>query len=154
MDRSKRIIRLTDTPHVPLDGLVLGWGAMVPFAVLAAIGWWEDAWADIAAMAAQLWGAGLLLFFAGVRRGLSFRTEGGPRFRQLAVFALLFCTGLLVLIVPVKVALPIVAGAFIVLAVEDVHAAPRGEVPLYFRRLRPAQMTFAIVSVLLCWWMA
>ncbi len=152
MDRNTRTFRVTETSRIPLDGLVLGWGAMVPFPLLAAICWWHEGWAEIAALAAQLWGAALLLFFAGVRRGLSFRTEGGPRLRQLTAFALLFCTGLVVLIVPVPAALLIIAGALAVLAVEDVRCAPRGDVPLYFRRLRPAQMTFAVASVLLCWW--
>jgi hypothetical protein len=152
MNRSDRTIRVRETPRVPLDGLLLGWGAMVPFPLLAAVCWWGGAWAGTAAVAAQLWGGALLLFFAGVRRGLSFRTEGGPRLRQLIVFALLFCTGLFVLILPVATALVVVAGALAALALEDVGAATRGEAPLYFRRLRPAQMTFAVASVLLCWW--
>ncbi|WP_102108277.1 DUF3429 family protein [Oceaniglobus roseus] len=154
METDERTLHLTETPRIPRDGLLLGWGAMVPFALLAGAGWWDAGWTATAAAAARLWGAAILLFFSGVRRGLSFRTEGGPRPRQLVVFALLFCLGLGALLLPVLPALLLVAGAFAAMAAEDVEAARRGEVPLYFRRLRPPQMTFAVLSVLLCAGMA
>ncbi|MBS1302413.1 DUF3429 domain-containing protein [Loktanella sp. SALINAS62] len=151
MKQIRRHIQLTETARIPWDGFILGWAAMLPFAVLAAGIWLFGLDPEPAAALAQLWGGALLLFFSGVRRGLSFRTKGGPTLRQLASFALLFCAGLLVLISPLGIALGILAGAFAALAWEDVSAASRAEVPLYFRNLRPTQMLFGIVTVFLCW---
>lgn len=151
MKQITRHIHLTETTRIPWDGFILGWGAMLPFAILAAGIWLIDWEAEPAAAVTQLWGGALLLFFSGVRRRLSFRTKGGPTLRQLADFALLFCAGLVVLTSPVAVALGVLAGAFAALAWEDVLAASRAEVPLYFRHLRPAQMLFGLISVVLCW---
>ena len=155
MNQQSRRIELIETAAIPIDGLLLGWAAMAPFALFAIALWLADsATAQAITTAAQLWGGALLLFFSGVRRGLSFRTENGPTWRQLLTFALLFFGGLAVLSAPPKPALLLVAAAFAALAFEDKGAAELGDVPLYFRRLRPAQMTAATGAVLLCWWAA
>ena len=151
MPLKTRQITLTETSAVPWDGLLLGWAAMMPFPLLAFAAWRDNgAWAEPAAQAVQIWGAALLLFFSGVRRGLSFRTGGGPQFSQLAGFVALFVSGLAVLLAPATLAPWIVGGWFAVLAIADVRAARRGEAPLYFARLRPAQMSVATLSLLLC----
>lgn len=155
MKQQSRPIYLIETASVPRDGLLLGWAATVPFFVFAIALWLADAsLAKTIAAVAQLWGGAIMLFFSGVRRGLSFRTEGGPHWQQLVVFGLLFFGGLAVLTVPPKTALFIVAVALAALAIEDTRAAHRGEVPLYFSRLRPPQMSVAAVMTLLCWWAA
>lgn len=125
---------------------------MLPFGSCAAWAWMGDAdGLDLPGEAARLWGAALLLFFSGVRRGLSFRTEGGPKAAQLLVFALLFSAGLSVLLMPLSWALGLLTLTFAWLGVEDTRAARRGEAPLYFARLRPWQMAFAAVTAGLCW---
>ncbi len=147
-----RRIELHETDRVPWLGLILGWGAMLPFALCSAGAWLLDTQiADAARAAAHLWGGALLLFFSGVRRGLSFRTKGGPTMSQMLTFAGLFCIGLTVLLVPVSWGLGLITLTFAALAVADVHAAQHGEAPLYFTRLRPWQMTFATAAVALCW---
>jgi hypothetical protein len=155
MESDTRRLDLIESASIPRDGMLLGWAAMAPFPLLAAALWAvEGSAADMVAQGARLWGGALILFFSGVRRGLSFRTENGPTWRQLVVFALLFFGGLVVLILPAKTALLLVAVAFATLGVEDRRAARRGEVPLYFSRLRPPQMTSAAAFALLCGWAA
>jgi hypothetical protein len=144
-----RTLTLAERPEVPLDGLLLGWAAMVPFPLLTAALWLAPP--DLAAVAGRtlvLWSAALLLFFSGVRRGLSFRTEGGPRLAQLVMFAWLFTAGLAVLVLPAPWPVPLALVAFVSLWVLDPVAARRGDAPLYFARLRPVQMAVPVLSLL------
>jgi hypothetical protein len=145
---SRRIV-LTETPRVPPDGAIMGFGAMIPFpaALLAAWVWPEVGW--LAARAAVVWGAAILLFLAGVRRGLSFRTEGGPRPSQVAMTLWLFALGLLLPLVPHPLALAGLIAGFGSLLILDPRAARRGEAPLYFARLRPSQMAIPVASAAL-----
>jgi hypothetical protein len=46
------------------------------------------------------WGSAILIFLGGVRRGLSFRTPGGPTKAQIATMFWLFGLGLLALLSP------------------------------------------------------
>ena len=150
-DRSREI-HLVEQPRIPLDGLILGWGAMIPFAVIAAAVWLGPPdWRDGLRLAAQIWGVALMLFLSGVRRGLSFRTPGGPGRAQWAAFALLFWGGFGTMFLPVDWGLAVIAVAFALLSVEDTRAARAGAAPLYFARLRPGQMAFAAVAVAAVW---
>ena len=124
--------RVTEPARTPVASLVLGYGATVPL-ILGAVGAWilPDP-----------------LFLAGVRRGLSFRTVHGPTTRQLAMMAWLFGLGLLALLAPsAPAALLLLMVGYLSLAVLDPPAADRGEVPLFFRALRPPQMTLAAGSL-------
>ncbi|ETX29901.1 DUF3429 family protein [Roseivivax isoporae] len=152
MPRTTRRIVLTETPRIPWDGLVLGWGAMLPFAALAGIAWGAgEPWPGLAREAARLWAGAILIFLSGVRRGLSFRTEGGPRAAQLVTFAVLFLSGAAILVLPPDWALPLGSLALAALAVADPLAARSGAAPHYFARLRPAQMGVAALAVAACW---
>lgn len=138
MEPDGRKLEIIEPARVPWKGLILGWGAMLPLGFCAGWAWMGDAdGVDAAREAARLWGAALLLFFSGVRRGLSFGTKGGPKAAQLLVFALLFSAGLSVLLMPLSWALGLLTVAFAGLGVADTRASRRGRVPLYFARLRP-----------------
>jgi hypothetical protein len=115
---------------------------MVPLIACAALAS-APPWSPLAVEAGGLWAAAIVVFLSGVRRGLSFRTEGGPRWTQLAMMLWLFCGGLAALLLPVQPALWLLLALYLTLAVLDPLAAPPGEVPLYFRRLRPPQMGLA-----------
>ncbi len=146
----RRKLTLCETPRVPLDGLILGWGPMLPFPVALVCVWFAPE--EVGALMQSgvvFWGAALLIFLSGVRRGLSFRTEGGPRWTQLAMFAWLFWTGVAALLAPASWALALLLAGFISLLVLDPIAARRGEVPLYFARLRPWQMAVPVASLIL-----
>lgn len=143
---------VTETRRVPLDGAIFGWGAMLPFPALALAAWTaEPTLAALARGAAILWGAAILCFLAGVRRGLSFRTPGGPRAAQLVTMLWLFLAGLAALVLPAGGALVLLTAGYASLAVLDPIAARRDEAPLYFTRLRPWQMALAAVSLGLLW---
>ncbi|KAA9007997.1 DUF3429 domain-containing protein [Histidinibacterium aquaticum] len=143
-----REISVEERRSVPLDGLLLGYGPVLLFPALALVAWLTPApWAIIAIFAGQIVGAALLCFFAGVRRGLSFRTEGGPKPRQIAVMLALFFGGLVALVLPPALGLLIVLVAIAAMGIFEPRAAERGEVPLYFARLRPPQMTIAVVGL-------
>lgn len=143
--------RIHEPATTPALSLLLGYGAMVPF-VLAALAVWFLAGPphDLTLDLTRLWGSAILLFLSGVRRGLSFRTEGGPTTRQIAMTFWLFGLGLLVLLLPIDlVGVSLLLIGYLSLAILDPRAARRGEVPLYFARLRPAQMAVPAISLAL-----
>ena len=99
-----------------------------------------------------LWGAAILTFLAGARRGVSFRQPGGPTLSQLLTMLWVFCLGFGAIVATVwaytltATALEIVG--YLSLAVLDPIAARNGEAPLFFASLRPIQMTIPIVALL------
>jgi Protein of unknown function (DUF3429) len=95
-----------------------------------------------------LWGGAVLAFLAGVRRGLSFRTPGGPAPAQLATSLGLFALGFAALAVSqTAVAVSLLLAGYAALGVLDPRAADRHEAPPYFARLRPAQMLIPVLSL-------
>jgi hypothetical protein len=143
--------RVTESRRVPALSLVLGYGATLPFVAGAAAAWLLGRGGPAAALAADLtvlWGGAILVFLAGVRRGLSFRTEGGPTLAQLATSLGLFTLGLAALAAPrTGAGLALLLAGYLALAVLDPWAARRGEAPLFFARLRPLQMLVPIASL-------
>lgn len=142
-----RSLRLFETSRVPWDAVILGWGPMLPFPVALGFVLGGGVAGEIALGAIHLWGAAVVIFLSGVRRGLSFRTPGGWRWSQMAMFAWLFWAGLVALVLPVGWALWLLAAAYLSLAVLDPAAARREEAPLYFARLRPWQMAVPVVCL-------
>lgn len=141
-----------DRANVPVLSLVLGYGAALPF-ILGAVGAWllDGVLARAVVEVTTLWGAAILAFLAGVRRGLSFRTDGGPTAAQITVMGWLFACALAALLIPpLPVVLAIELAAFLSLAVIDPWAARRGEAPLFFTRLRPVQMPLIAAALGAC----
>lgn len=147
-DEEARIITVEERAAIPLDGLVLGYGPMLPFpAAVAGVLLASPTLADLASMLVVLWGAAILMFLGGVRRGLSFRTPGGPRPSQIAMMLWLFLAGLGALLAPPVLALALLTAGYASLMTLDPIAARRAEAPLYFARLRPPQMAIAAASL-------
>ncbi|MGU3361406.1 DUF3429 domain-containing protein [Methylobacterium sp. M6A4_1b] len=148
-----RTLRVTEPRAVPWLGIVLGYGPMLPFAVgaLVAWGWRGAALGQAAAALTILWGCAILLFLSGVRRGVSFRTEGGATVVQIATMIGLFSLGFAALVLAALdravPALALLLLGFTAIAVLDPIAARRGEAPLFFARLRPVQIPIAILSL-------
>ena len=118
---------------------------MVPF-VLCLLTFWlaSEPWRGTALAITLFWGCAILTFLSAVRRGLSFRTPGGETAAQIVTMLGLFCLGFAA-IVSTALALPTVAAILLLISyrgleVLDPIAARRLEAPLYFARLRPAQM--------------
>ncbi len=140
---------IEERPEVPVLGLLLGGVAMVPFALLAGLLWLGPAvWAPAALRWLVCWGAAILAFLSGVRRGLSFRTPGGERAVQIATMAWLYLLAIAALLVTAPVvALALLMAGFLSIAVLDPAAARRQEAPLFFARLRPVQMTVPLAGL-------
>lgn len=147
--------RVREPRRTPALSLLLGYGATAPLAAGALAAWLLDGrWVPLAAQLTALWGAAVLVFLAGVRRGLSFRTEGGPTAAQIATTFWLFALGLASLwALSAPIAFRTVAAlgplltGYASLAVLDPWAARRGEAPPFFARLRPVQMLVPVVSL-------
>jgi hypothetical protein len=83
-----------ETGEIPGLDVVFGFGPTLPFVLGAALAWWlPQPWRQVALQATALWGMAILLFLSGVRRGPSFRTQGGPTLRQIATMLALFGLG-------------------------------------------------------------
>ena len=94
------------------------------------------------------WAGAVLCFLAAVRRGLSFRQRHGPTPMQLATMLWLFVLAAASLLSPWPLgSLLLQIAGYGTMAVADPAAARRGEVPVYFQRLRPAQMLLLTISL-------
>ena len=139
------------TQPVPPLGALLGYGAMLPLAA-GAIGVWllPAPWTALLLRCTLVWGGAILAFLGGVRRGLSFRTEGGPTAAQVLGMLWLFALAFAALVMPwpaPSCALLLVGYASV--AILDSLAAQDGEAPGFFARLRPPQMLVALASLVL-----
>lgn len=96
-----------------------------------------------------IWSGAVLCFLAGVRRGLSFRQEGGPTVAQLGVMMGQFVLGVAALLSPwLMPSLCLLLLGYASLAWLDPIAAHRHEAPLYFARLRPTQMLIPVAALI------
>lgn len=145
-----RTLTVVKPSHVPPLSLLLGFGAMLPLALGAIAGWvLRNPFDILAENFVILWGGAILTFLAGVRRGLSFRTPGGPTPAQIVTMLWLFGIGLVSLATQdLRIAPVLLLIGYISLAILDPLAARRGEAPLFFARLRPLQMLIPIVSLI------
>ncbi|UHC19831.1 DUF3429 domain-containing protein [Methylobacterium currus] len=151
-DATGRTLTIHEPRAVPRLGVALGFGPMLPFVAGSAASWTLGGEPGQAAVTVTLlWGCAILLFFSGVRRGVSFRTEGGATVAQIATMMGLFVLGfgalLAVALGRAAFAAALLIAGYSAVAVLDPIAARRGEAPLFFARLRPIQMPLAIVSL-------
>ncbi len=147
-----RRLLITEHSDVPALSILLGYGPMVPFVVGAATACaTQGALKDIAILFTVIWAGSILSFLAGVRRGLSFRTEGGPTIMQIASMFVLFVLALLSILSAVLgkmiIAIGLLLAGYILIFILDPRAAKMGEAPLFFARLRRPQMAIAIGSL-------
>lgn len=134
-----------DTPATtPTLSLLLGYGPAAALPVLGVLAWAGFTWA---LPLGRLWGAAILIFLAGVARGLSFFTEGGPRLPQIAATMWRFGCGLLALVVWLPAAFALLIAGYLGVALIDPWAAHHGGAPRYFAHLRPLQMAVAIAGL-------
>lgn len=149
------VYHVRERRQTPALGGILAWLAMVPLAVAAMLSITAvPPWPALALRFAGLWSGALLTFFAGVRRGVSFRTEGGPRPGQIVEMLLLFGLGVAALAGPVPWGLLFGLAGFVSMAILDPAAASRGELPAFFARLRPVQMILPVTSLAVLLWAA
>ncbi len=152
MSRGARTIEVSERPEVPWLSVVLGYGPMLPFVVGAAASWaTRGFWRGEIVLVTMVWANAILAFLAGVRRGLSFRTEGGPAAAQIATMFCLFVLALLSALAIVhgfaRIAVGATLAGFAAVMVLDPIAARQGQAPLFFARLRPPQIAIAVASL-------
>ena len=156
MTDGERTISVVERPEVPWLSVVLGYGPMLPF-VLGGVAAWtcSGIWRSEAILLTIVWGASIVAFLAGVRRGLSFRTDGGPAIAQLVTMFGLYVLALASLIAVVHgfaaYAAGLVLAGLLLIMLLDPIAARRGQAPLFFARLRPPQMAIAVLSLIALW---
>ena len=151
-DTTGRTLTAHEPRETPWLSVVFGYGPMLPLAAGAAAAWWTRGRMDyLISLVTILYGCSILLFLAGVRRGLSFRTEGGATVIQIATMLGLYGLGLVALVSAVLgqgvLALALLLAGYLAIAILDPIAARTGEAPLFFARLRPLQMPIALVSL-------
>jgi hypothetical protein len=144
--------RITDPADLGRAGrgadMLLGALAVVPLVLGAAIVWLVPSWIVLISAAAAIWSGALLVFFAGVRRGLTFSEAGGATRPELASMLWLFGLGVGALWLragPLALTLAILGLAS--LAVLDLLAARRRQTPRYFALFRPLQLAVAIAAL-------
>ncbi|WP_232629647.1 DUF3429 domain-containing protein [Methylobacterium sp. Leaf118] len=151
-DGAGRTIRAYEPRAVPWLSVVFGYGPMLPFLAGAVLVWLlPGRAAETVFTLTLLWGCAILLFLSGVRRGVSFRTEGGATLAQIATMLSLFLLGYGALLAfalgkPALALGQLIVG-FTAITILDPIAARRGEAPLFFERLRPAQIPLAILGL-------
>jgi hypothetical protein len=157
-DATGRTIVAHEPRRIPWLDLVFGFGPMVPIVAGAAAAWWlqGESFEYLVALCTLLYSASILCFLAGVHRGVSFRTEGGPRLSQMATMLVLYVLGLGSLFAAVLgkavPGLGMLILGYALVAILDPLEARTGAVPLAHARLRPIQMPLAIVSLGVLLW--
>ncbi|MBB4616472.1 DUF3429 family protein [Sphingomonas abaci] len=138
-----------DDPRIPLNSIVFGFGPMLPLAA-AALGAWllPPPWPVLAVRLAIIWGALILVFVAGVRRGFGFGNPRASTAVEIATMLAYFVPAGLALVVPsVRVALALLLLGYVLVPTLDTRAARAGNAPAHFARLRWPQMAIALVSI-------
>ncbi|WP_294190356.1 DUF3429 domain-containing protein [uncultured Sphingomonas sp.] len=139
--------------RIPLDGKILGFGPMLPL-VAAGIGAWTlpVEWKVIALNCAIIWGALILAFVAGVRRGYGFGNPDASKPTEIAAALSYFSIAGLSLIVPyASIALALLAAGYAFVGLLDRRAGRRGNAPAYFATLRGPQFLLGAAGLAACW---
>ncbi|WP_271299171.1 DUF3429 domain-containing protein [Sphingomonas sp. CV7422] len=144
-----------DRPDVPADGLLLGYGPMLPLVAAGAGAWLLPMpWPVWAVRLGIIWAALVLAFIAGVRRGFGFGNRHASKPVEIAASIGYFTlAGLgLVIVVPWLALIPLTLG-YVLAAFVDRRAALAGNAPAYFARLRPRQLLIGAAGLagLLAW---
>lgn len=138
---------------IPLDSVIFGYGPMLPFAAGAIGSWATPALQGAAIGLTIIWGALILSFVGGVRRGFGFGEPSASTRVEIATMAVYVSIAGLALICgwlgSPAWATGLLAAGFAMVAVLDSMAARAGNAPAHFARLRGPQMAVAVVSLLI-----
>ncbi len=132
--------------NIPKDSLIFGYGPMLPF-LAAALGacLLPPPWPHLARDMAILWGALILAFLAGVRRGFGF---GAPQASTMLLYFIGAGAALLLVWLSKPVAaLALLLASYLLVPALDRRAALTGNAPAHFAKLRPPQMILAALSL-------
>jgi hypothetical protein len=141
-----------DSPVIPTDSLVFGYGPMLPLLAAGAGVWLLPApWPQIAIRLAVIWAALILSFIGGVRRGFGFaRPAASTASEMIAAIAYVTLAGLALLVPWPSQALLLLCLGYVLAALLDRRAAVRGDAPRHFARLRPPQLLLGAAGLAAC----
>jgi hypothetical protein len=137
-------------PRIPTSSLILGYGPVLPLPIAAILAWTlAPPFPTVVTWLAIWWAASILIFLAGVRRGLSFRGDDEVPIAPLIAMAWLFLlgAGALVAATPLM-SLVLLAIGYASVAILDPISVRRGDAPPHFARLRPPQMGLALIGLI------
>ena len=135
---------------IPLNSLIFGYGPMIPF-ILAATGFWTlpVPWPALAVWLVVVWGALILCFVGGVRRGFGFGSDRASTLVEIATMLVYFTIAGVALILPwPRASLFLLAIGFATAAICDTRAAQSGNAPAHFAALRIPQFATATLCLL------
>lgn len=138
---------------IPRNAQLLGFGPMLPL-VAAGIGAWvlPGTWPILAVQLAIVWGAIILAFIGGVRRGFGFARESASTAVAIAAAAAYLTIAGLALVVPrATMALALLIVGYALAALLDRRAALAGNAPDFFATLRPPQLLLGAAGMAGCW---
>jgi hypothetical protein len=134
--------------NIPLPSLILGFGPVLLLALLSLAAWGLPyPWWPVAIASGWVWGAAILLFLAGVARGLGFFSPGGATPPQIGYSLWLFALALAALAAGPQFAFPLLAIGYATVGLMDPRLAHNGRAPAHFARLRPPQMAIAVLAL-------
>ncbi len=139
--------------HIPKDSIIFGYGPMLPL-IAAGIGAWAlpAVWGMLVVRLAIVWGALILSFIGGVRRGFGFATPRASTAIEIAAAVAYVTIAGLALVVPfAPTALALLAVGYALAALLDRRAALAGNAPAHFARLRPPQLLLGCAGLAACW---
>lgn len=142
-----------DDPRVPANSALLGYGPMLPLVAAALAAWLTTGdLPSIALRLAIIWGALVLAFIAGVRRGFGFGVDRASTGSEIASSTGYFALAGLALVAPrADLALGLLVFGYLLAAVLDRRAALAGNAPFHFARLRPPQLGIGALALALLW---
>jgi hypothetical protein len=141
---------MSEPSRIPVSSLIFGYGPVLPLPIAAAMAWTtEQSVPTVVTWLAIWWGAAILTFLSGVRRGLSFRGDEEAPLSAMIVMIWLFVLGAGALVAPTPLmSLVMLVIGYASIAILDPIAARRGEAPPHFARLRPPQMAIAVLGLI------
>lgn len=140
-------------PSIPIDSIVFGYGPMLPL-VAAGVGAWvlPAPWGVLAVRLAIVWGALILSFIGGVRRGFGFaHPQASTAVELAAAVAYVTIAGLALLVPFAATGVALLAAGYALAALLDRRAALRGNAPAHFVRLRVPQLLLGCAGLAACW---
>ena len=131
--------------------VLLAFGPMLPLVAAGAGAWMlPGLWPLLAIQLAIAWGALILAFVGGVRRGYGFRHRAGTGAVAVSGLYLLLATTGLLLPSP-SAGLSVLIVGHVVAALLDRRAAQAGAAPALFAVLRPPQLLLGAAGLAGCW---
>jgi hypothetical protein len=149
-DPSQRVADGKDLGKAKIgEGLLLGSAALAPLVLAALAAWFApDRWVASVVTIAIVWSGALLVFFAGVRRGLTFSEIDGAALDEIVSMLWIFICGVVALLLrSALLSIPIAILGFVSVGVLDAKAARRRKAPLYFSIFRPVQIIVAVTAL-------